>query len=281
MTAPLRRTPAAVAVVGLLVLSLAGCGGGSSDGGAATPTSTTVAHRSGDPDLIFEDTFDGSGPLDPKIWKAVVDVRHEASLTDRTTNARREDGNLVIEARAEPELGVPYTSALVQTRRTFRYGRFEARMKLPTGPGTWPAFWLLGRPTWPDAGEIDVMEHYARYGATDTPNYGVVESNLHSSPPPGKPKDTTRGRVTRTKIDPTTWHTYAVEWEEGEIRFFVDGTLTATHTRPADDPAAWPFDDHPEVIAFDLFLGAYAGPVKAEAMPQRLLVDRVTVRRLP
>lgn len=223
----------------------------------------------------FDDEFDVDGPIDPASWQVLVEERHDAALTDRTRNVRVEGGNLVIEAHAEPFGTKQFTSAMVQTRRAFLHGRFEARMKFPLGAGTWPAFWLCCTGGWPDSGEIDVVEHYAGQGGLFDLTTGWAESNLHSTP------DwlgmTSRGRLRRTPIDATQWHTYAVEWAPDEIRFFVDGTLTAIHR--ADDPESagggWPFATQPEVLLFDLFLGGPAGQVDAAAMPQELLVDWV------
>ncbi len=229
---------------------------------------------------VFADEFDGTGSPDPTRWEPTVERRHASYQTARPENLRVEGGNLVIEARHESYRGEAFTSAMVKSRSSFTSGRFAARMKLPAGAGTWPAFWLLGPGPWPDTGEIDVLEHYAQRGTGDN-TYGWAETNLHSTPPPDRPDDTARGRLGRTRLDPTRWHVYAVDWRADEIRFSIDGRVTAVHRRPAGDPAAWPFDRHPEVIVFDLFLGSWAGPVDASAMPQRLLVDWVRVWPLP
>lgn len=268
---------------------IAGCGAG--DSGAAddastgkASTSSTVESAPSGPEPLFADEFDEDGPLDWKVWQPIIEKRHESYQTDREKNVRIEDGHLVIEAHEESYEDAEYTSAMVQTREAFKYGRFEARMKLPDGRGTWPAFWLVSNSKWPDHGEIDVMEHYARDGSKpgEAQSFGQIESNLHSTPPPEVPALTSWGRVTSTPVaDVTEWHTYAVEWEEGEIRFFIDDEQTAVHTRPPEgDPQTWPFDEFPEVIAFDMFLGAWAGPVDASALPQRLLVDWVRVWRV-
>lgn len=223
----------------------------------------------------FDDEFDVDGPVDPASWQVLVEERHDAALTDRTENVRVEGGNLVIEARAEPFGTKQFTSAMVQTRRAFLHGRFEARMKFPMGAGTWPAFWLCCTGAWPDSGEIDVVEHYAGSGGLFDLTTGWADSNLHTKP--DLFGSTSRGRLRRTRIDATQWHTYAVEWAPDEIRFFVDDTLTAIHR--ADDPESadggWPFGAQPEVLLFDLFLGGPAGQVDPTAMPQKLLVDWV------
>lgn len=242
----------------------------------STPADQTPATSPTVPPM-FVDEFNGTGSPDARLWESVNGRRHEARQTGRLANLRQEGGNLVIEARHEAYAGSPFTSAMIKSRQSFRSGRFEARMKLPTGAGTWPAFWLVGDGPWPDAGEIDVVEHYGRAGTGEN-TFGGAESNLHSKPPIDQPRNTSRGRFVRTPIVPDQWHVYGVEWRADEIRFSIDGTLTEAHKRPADDPdGSWPFDDHPESIVFDLFLGGIAGPVDAAALPQQLLVDWVRV----
>lgn len=274
------RTHARLTLFTVLVILVPACGGQDANEGTTSESSSTTDASARDPEPLFADEFDSDGPVDREVWKPIIEKRHESYQTDHVENVRIEDGNLVIEARREDHKGAEYTSAMIQTRESFHYGRFEARMKLPDGRGTWPAFWLVNDDKWPDYGEIDVMEHYARDTTTDgePQSMGMVESNLHSAPPAEIPALTSWGRLTSTPVDVNGWHTYAVEWAEGEIRFFVDDVQTAVHTRPpAGEDQTWPFDDHAEVIAFDMFLGAYAGPVDASAMPQRLLVDWVRV----
>ena len=225
-------------------------------------------------------TSDGSAASGRVDWdggQPIMEMRHDSRQTDREKNVRVEGGNLVIEAHKEQYKDAEYTSAMIQTKESFQYGRFEARMKLPDAEGTWPAFWLVNDDQWPDFGEIDVMEHFARTTANkgDPQSMGYVESNLHSTPPAAIEALTDWGRATSTPVDVTEWHTYAVEWAEGEIRFFIDDEQTAVHERPDGDEPTWPFDDHPEVIVFDMFMGAYAGPVDADALPQKLLLDWV------
>jgi len=106
-------------------------------------------------------------------------------FTDRPENARIEDGKLYIIALEEPHQGYSYTSALLKTSRSvyWRYGRIEARIKLPASNGLVPAFWMLPEDDlygwWPWSGEIDIMEH-----PTNQVNriYGTVQV-LHGAPP--------------------------------------------------------------------------------------------------
>src|SRR2546423_914669 len=125
--------------------------------------------------LSWSDEFDGpngSAP-DPAHWVAETGGKWANNelqgYTARPKNVRIENGNLVIEVFKERFSGSDgirreYTSARLKTDGRFsqRYGRFEARIKLPAGRGIWPAFWLLGNDLssvgWPACGEIDIME---------------------------------------------------------------------------------------------------------------------------
>ncbi|WP_214696614.1 carbohydrate binding domain-containing protein [Exiguobacterium sp. s160] len=151
--------------------------------------------------------------------------------TDKNENAFVKDGKLVIRAKKEQasdQFGTyDYTSAKLTTKGTFSktYGRYEMRAKLPTGKGLWPAFWMLPEEDryggWAASGEIDIMESWGsqpdkvagtiHYGET-WPNNKYTGKDYHFAEGDGIDK----------------WHTYAVEWEPGEIRWYVDGQLYQT-----------------------------------------------------
>ncbi|WP_214778669.1 carbohydrate binding domain-containing protein [Exiguobacterium sp. s22] len=151
--------------------------------------------------------------------------------TDKNENAFVKDGKLVIRAKKEQasdQFGTyDYTSAKLTTKGTFSktYGRYEMRAKLPTGKGMWPAFWMLPEEDryggWAASGEIDIMESWGsqpekvagtiHYGET-WPNNKYTGKDYHFAEGDGIDK----------------WHTYAVEWEPGEIRWYVDGQLYQT-----------------------------------------------------
>lgn len=136
----------------------------------------------------------------------------------RRENATIENGALVITAKKENYGGFRYTSARMKTqgKRSFRYGRMEARMKLPARMGLWPAFWMLGanidQVGWPASGEIDVMEQVNN--APDV--YGTVHWQANDG------SYASYGGHMSTSV--TDWHVYAVEWDPTAIRWFVDGT---------------------------------------------------------
>ena len=270
-----RRTRTTALAVALVAVALVGvtlsC--------APTPTQPpgpTPARWLFAPTPFLVDEFSTDGPIDPAVWFASDYLRDAAYLTSRQKNVRVEGGHLTIEAHAEDLGGARFTSAMIETHEAFLHGRFVARMKFPLGAGTWPAFWLCCRDGWPDGGEIDVVEHYAGDGSAFDTATGLAESNVHSSRDP-LTGSTSRGRLTRTRVDATQWHTYAVDWAPDEIRFYVDDQLTAIH-RQSDYASAnggWPFDSHPEAVLFDLFVGGPAGAVNSAAMPQQLQVDWV------
>jgi beta-glucanase (GH16 family) len=136
----------------------------------------------------------------------------------RRENATIENNALVIIAKREDFGGMAYTSARMKTQglKTFKFGRIEARMKLPAFLGAWPAFWMLGanlpQVGWPASGEIDVMEHVN----DEQKVYGTIhwQDNNGQYAQYG-------GNIATTVAD---WHVYAVEWDTNAIRWYVDGT---------------------------------------------------------
>lgn len=202
--------------------------------------------------------------------------------TPRPQNVRQENGNLVIEAVKERFTGSDgvtrdYTSARLKTERRFsqRYGRFEARIKVPSGRGMWSAFWMLGddfsRSGWPACGEIDIMENV---GSEPTTIHGTLHGPGYSSA-----NALTSAYSLSNGRFPDGFHIFAAEWKPNIIRFYVDGKLFATK-KPTDVPAGqrWVFD-HPFFIILDLAVGGNmpGNPDGSTVFPQRMLVDYVRV----
>jgi len=257
-----------------------GTGGGAPTTVTTTSTTTTTtlppSHWVFGSSPMFVDEFDVDGAPDPQKW-TVPTIRRDAQfLTSRSKNARVEGGRLVIELHAEEMGGAHYTTAMLGTPFPFLHGRFEARMKLPTTAGMFPAFWLCCAPgtgQWPAGGEIDIME----FISSGSGPYEVA-STLHSPIDPDRPTaGTQRGRGTPWPLpQPDTWHVFAAEWGPDEIRFFVDGQLTAVHAEsdPRSANGGWPFDTNGETLRLNLFVDA-PGPIDDLALPQRLEVDWV------
>jgi len=239
--------------------------------------------------LTWSDEFNGVNGSAPDPAKWVVERGGNgwgnAELqyyTARSQNLRQENGHLVIEALREQFTGSDgvqrdYTSARIETKKRFsqRYGRFEARIQIPSGQGVWPAFSLLGDNLsavgWPACGEIDVMENIGNepaviYGSLHGPGYSGAASLAATYKLPG-------GRFR------DGFHVFAVEWEPRAVRFFVDGELYATRT-PADVPPGgrWVFD-HPFFLVLNLAVGGNlpGSPAASTVFPLRMLVDYVRV----
>jgi beta-glucanase (GH16 family) len=243
--------------------------------------------------LVWNDEFngpDGSMP-DPNKWSVVRDGSGFGNqelqyYTDLPANSHIEGGNLVITARKETYKGADgisrdYTSARLQTAGHFqqKYGRFEARIKVPKGQGFWPAFWMLGSDFdsvgWPASGEIDIMENV---GFEPAKVHGTLHGPGYSGSNP------LTGAYTSPKQEAISddFHVFAVEWAPEEIRFYVDGHLFETQT-PDSIPSSkrWVFD-HPFYILLDLAVGgAWPGnPDATTPFPATMLVDYVRVYTL-
>jgi beta-glucanase (GH16 family) len=229
--------------------------------------------------LVWSDEFDGNA-IDPENWTFDIGGGGWGNsewefYTNRPENARLEDGNLVIEARAEKFQGRDYTSARLKTQglQTWTYGRIEARMQLPQGQGIWPAFWMLGsdipQAGWPACGEIDIMEFVGR---DPTHIYGTVHG-------PGYSGGGGVGGSTTVPVGSTSdgFHVYAIEWEPQEIRWYLD-EAQSFRVRLEDLPGRWVFD-HPFFIILNLAVGGgWPGyPDESTVFPQYLRVDYVRV----
>jgi beta-glucanase (GH16 family) len=232
--------------------------------------------------LVWHDEFGGSR-LDPGRWTSAVGTSGNNELeyyTDRSSNVYLDQGMLVIRAAKETYTGTDgvtrdYTSGRISTKGKFaqRYGRFEARIRIPYGQGIWPAFWMMGDGTerWPDRGEIDNMENIGRepftiHGTMHGPGYSGSKAI-------GAPFTSSKERFA------DDFHVYAVEWEPNAIRWYVDGSLYQTVT-PAALPAGarWVFD-HPFYLLLNVAVGGTwpGNPDATSDFPQSMLVDYVRV----
>ena len=174
--------------------------------------------------------------------------------TSRTNNARIENGQLVIEAKAESYNGSSYTSARLKTQGkwSWTYGRIEARIKIPRTQGIWPAFWMLGTNittvSWPSCGEIDIMENI---GAEPATVHGTVHGPGYSG----------GGGIGGPFNLPTNgafaddFHIYAVEWTTNQIKWFVDDWqyYSVTSSR-LPSGATWVFNQ-PQFILLNVAVG--------------------------
>lgn len=315
-------------VIGLSMglLLLGACGGGSGSGpeslitqedldNASSSSSASSAAPVGEWNLVWSDEFDGDS-INADNWSHEVNCAGGGNnelqcYTARAENSFVEDGYLHIVARAESYSGPAvfdddpsynpddtsvtrdYTSARLRTKNKadWQYGRFEIDAKMPQGQGLWPAIWML--PTenvygqWPLSGEIDIFEAVNSNAAGGNEIHGT----LHY----GRPWPNNVNSGTAFEPEQSIWdefHTYAIEWEEGEIRWYVDDVHYATQTDDGWFTLAWqgqddgfqvgegaaPFDEVFHLILNVAVGGDWPGaPDDSTSFPQEMIVDSVRV----
>ncbi|ASU32216.1 Glycosyl hydrolases family 16 [Mucilaginibacter xinganensis] len=222
--------------------------------------------------LVWSDEFSGTA-VDTSQWnmETGTGVNNEKEYY-QAANATVENGNLVITAKQEFVGGASYTSARMNTlnKVSAKYGRIEARIKLPLGNGLWPAFWMMGSNikalSWPNCGEIDIMEHIN----ADDLIYGTIHWN-------GGGGHVQYGDKTTTAT-PGDYHLYAVEWNEKEIRWYVDDKqfVTANIAANINNTGAFHL---PFFILLNLAVaGDFPGQtVDQGKLPAKMYVDYVRV----
>jgi beta-glucanase (GH16 family) len=238
--------------------------------------------------LVWADEFDGRA-LDTSKWEPMLGTGTDYGLPAgwgnnelqyyQEENATVADGFLTITAREEAVSGRSYTSARLRTlgMGEWTYGRMEMRARLPIGQGLWPAFWMLPSDLryggWAASGEIDIMEYLGSdpSRAYGTIHYGARWPNSSSSQ---------SGYVLPNGTFHDDFHVFAIEWEPGEIRWYVDGTHYGTSTEwfSTEGPFPAPFD-----VDFHLLLNVAVGgnwpgsPDSTTAFPQELVADYIRV----
>lgn len=209
--------------------------------------------------LIWSDEFDIDGSVDTSKWFHQTKLPSGGSwynneiqhYTDRMDNSCVENGLLKIVAKKETytDQGYTkkYTSARLNSKFAFKYGRVDIRAKLPTGKGTWPAFWTLGKnisengaywytkgfgtTSWPACGEIDIMEHWGK-------KQNLVKSATHTPYSHGETINK-GGRIISTCS--SEFHTYSMEWTEEKLVFMIDDVIHYTYQPKFKNTDNWPY----------------------------------------
>jgi beta-glucanase (GH16 family) len=220
----------------------------------------TVQTASSFSQLVWADEFNSVGAIDSTKWFHQTKLPAGGSwyngeiqhYTDRLINSSVANGELNLVAKKETftDQGFTkqYTSARLNSKFAFKYGRIEVRAKLPTGAGTWPAIWTLGKnitedgaywetqgfgtASWPACGEMDIMEHWGN-------NQNYISSATHTPSSSG-------GTVNHGgQVIPTVssdYHVYALEWTSEKLVFSVDAMVHFIYYPGVRDAATWPFD---------------------------------------
>ena len=210
--------------------------------------------------LVWSDEFDGNGAINSTNWFHQTqlpmgggwyngEVQH---YTDRIDNSYVSNGTLKIVAKKETYTDQghtkEYTSARLNSKYAFTYGKVEIRAKLPQGFGTWPAIWMLGKninepgaywetqgygtTPWPACGEVDIMEHWGS-------NQNYVQSAIHT---PSSYGGTVNLGGQYISTASSQFHIYTIDWSAQEMIFSVDGNVHYTYDPANYNSDTWPFD---------------------------------------
>lgn len=210
--------------------------------------------------LIWSDECSIDGSIDTSKWFQQTKLPTRKSwhnneiqhYTDQIENSFNDSGYMHIVARKETYMdqGVTkeYTSARLNSKFAFTYGKVEVRAQMPNGEGTWPAIWMLGSDhkskgsywygrvkgtkRWPDCGEIDIMEHWGT-------KQDYVSSAIHTPSSYGRTQNKGGRDVQNVS---TEFHIYALEWTPEKLVFSIDDTIHYTYNPEIKNEKTWPFD---------------------------------------
>ena len=245
-------------------------------------------------DLVWSDEFDTSGAIDANKWFHQTQLPaggswfngEEQHYTNRTENSSVNNGFLNITAIKETftDQGETkqYTSARLNSKFAFTYGRVDVRAKLPFGDGTWPAIWTLGKNIteagaywqtqgfgttgWPACGEIDIMEH--GLGAINH-----VSSALHT---PSSFGNTSNFQSYVLNDVANEYHVYSMNWSPNQITFLIDGIGFYTYNPEVKDNTTWPFDAD-QYLLLNVAMGGVAGAIDPNFTQSSMQIDYVRV----
>lgn len=247
-------------------------------------------------DLVWSDEFDINGAVNVSKWHHQTQIPAGGSwyngevqhYTNQLTNSFVNSGFLNIVAKQEVYTSQgytkQYTSARLNSKFAFKYGRVDVRAKLPIQSGTWPAIWMLGKninedgaffdPThgttdWPACGEIDIMEH----GITPSQPTGYIQSALHT--PSSFGATTNIGGTIANNLG-TDFHVYSMNWSPFQITFLLDGVAFYTYNPAVKNANNWPFDAD-QYLLLNIAMGGVAGNIPSNFNQATMEIDYVRV----
>lgn len=247
-------------------------------------------------DLVWSDEFNTNGAINNTNWHHQTQLPAGGSwyngevqhYTNLLSNSFVENGVLKIIAKkqtfADQGVTKEYTSARLNSKFAFTYGRVDIRAKIPTNQGTWPALWLLGKniiepgsffsathgtTPWPACGEIDIMEH----GITPSQPTGYVQSALHT---PSSFGNTVNIGGTIAENLGTNFHVYSMNWSPNQITFLLDGVAFYTYNPAVKNASTWPFTAD-QYLLLNIAMGGVAGNIPGNFTQATMEVDYVRV----
>lgn len=247
-------------------------------------------------DLVWSDEFNtpGKTAINSAKWFHQTQLPgggswfngEEQHYTSRIENSFVENDNLNIvaikESFTDQGSTKQYTSARLNSKFAFTYGRVDVRAKLPLGNGTWPAIWTLGKnisesgaywqtqgfgnTTWPACGEIDILEH-----GLGTVNH--TSSALHTPSSYGSTMNTASQEISDVA---NNYHIYSVNWSPNQITFLVDGVGYYTYKPTVKNADTWPFDLE-QYLILNIAMGGISGSISPSFTQSPMVIDYVRI----
>lgn len=246
--------------------------------------------------LVWSDEFDTNGAINSSKWFHQTQLPSGGSwfngevqhYTNQLANSSVNAGFLNIVAKKEPftDQGITkqYTSARLNSKFAFLYGRVDVRAKIPVNQGTWPAIWMLaksvnedggffdatyGTVDWPACGEIDIMEH----GITQSQPVNYIQSALHT--PSSFGNTTNIGGVIASDLA-NSYHVYSMNWSPYQISFLLDNVVFYTYNPAVKTPNNWPFTSE-QYLLLNIAMGGIAGTIPSSFTQAAMDIDYVRV----
>ncbi|WP_264521325.1 family 16 glycosylhydrolase [Flavobacterium sp. N1994] len=246
--------------------------------------------------LVWSDEFNTNGPINSTNWFQQTQLPNGSSwfsgevqhYTNQTTNSYVDNGFLHIVAKKEPytDQGITkqYTSARLNSKFAFKYGRVDVRAKVPLEAGTWPAIWMLGKninepgayfastygtTDWPACGETDIMEH----GIFPSQPVNYIQGTLHT--PSSFGNSVNNGGTIASDLA-NSYHIYSVNWSPFQISFLLDGVVYYTYNPAVKDANTWPFDKE-QYLLLNVAMGGTAGNIDPNFTQTSMDIDYVRV----
>ncbi len=248
-------------------------------------------------DLVWSDEFNTNGAINAVNWHHQTQLiagtswanGEEQHYTNKLANSFVNSGNLNIVAKKETffDQGVTkqYTSARLNSKFAYKYGRVDIRAKIPKDLGTWPALWLLGKninenggffdaqygtTSWPACGEIDILE----YGITRSKPDNYIQSAMHT--PSSSGNTVNIGGVVVGDNIAENYHIYSMNWSANQISFLVDNVVFYTYNPSNKNASTWPFDKE-QYLLLNIAMGGVAGTIPSNFTQATMVIDYVRV----
>lgn len=248
-------------------------------------------------DLVWGDEFSGTGAVNQSKWHHQTQLPNGSSwyngeqqhYTDRVDNSYLNNGSLLITAKREnftdQNVTKNFTSARLNSKFAFKYGRVDVRAKVPKNKGTWPAIWLLGKNAnepgayfsstygttdWPACGEIDMME----YGIFPSAPENFIQSTLHT--PSSYGGSVNHGGTLADSDIAENFHIYSMNWSPYQITFLLDGVAYYTYNPANKNASTWPFDKE-QFLLLNIAMGGVAGSIPSDFSAASMEIDYVRV----